>query len=66
MRMAKGKKICIICEGYEEYDYIDTLKNKRVFSNKYEFKPINVKSINNIVPRYQEKFQSDSYSLVLI
>ncbi|MCI8273924.1 MAG: hypothetical protein HFJ55_07625 [Clostridia bacterium] len=66
MRIAKGKKICIICEGYEESDYIDTLKNKRVFSNKYEFKPINVKSINNIVPRYQEKFQSDSYSLVLI
>lgn len=66
MRIAKGKKICIICEGYEEYDYIDTLKNKRVYSNKYEFKPINVKSINNIVPRYQEKFQSDSYSLVLI
>lgn len=66
MRIAKGKKICIICEGYEEYDYVDTLKNKRVFSNKYDFKPINVKSINNIVPRYQEKFQSDSYSLVLI
>lgn len=66
MRITKGKKICIICEGYEEYDYIDTLKNKGVFSSKYDFKPINVKSINNIVPRYQEKFQSDSYSLVLI
>ena len=66
MRITKGKKICIICEGYEEYDYIDTLKNKGVFSGKYDLKPINVKSINNIVPRYQEKFQSDSYSLVLI
>ncbi len=66
MRIAKGKKICIICEGYEEYEYIDTLINKDVFSSNYDFKPINVKSINNIVPRYQEKFQSDSYSLVLI
>ncbi len=66
MRIAKGKKICIICEGYEEYEYIDTLINKGVFSSNYDFKPINVKSINNIVPRYQEKFQSDSYSLVLI
>ncbi len=37
-----------------------------MFSSNYDFKPINVKSINNIVPRYQEKFQSDSYSLVLI
>lgn len=66
MKIAETKKICIICEGYEEYDYMDTLNNKRVFSNKYDFKLINVKSINNILPRYQEKFQSDSYSLVLI
>lgn len=66
MRIAKGKKICIICEGYEEYDYMESLKNKCVFSNKYDFKLVNVKSINNIVPRYQEKYQSDSYSLVLI
>lgn len=66
MRIAKGKKICIICEGYEEYDYMESLKNKCIFSNKYDFKLVNVKSINNIVPRYQEKYQSDSYSLVLI
>ncbi len=66
MRIVKSKKICIICEGYEEYDYIDTLINKGMFSSNYDFKLINVKSINNILPRYQEKFQSDSYSLVLI
>ncbi len=66
MRIVKGKKICIICEGYEEYEYVDTLINKGVFSSNYNFKLINVKSINNIIPRYQEKFQSDSYSLVLI
>ena len=30
----KGKRICIICEGYEELDYIETLKRKAVFSNK--------------------------------
>jgi len=34
MRKYKGKRICIICEGYEELDYIETLKRKAVFSNK--------------------------------
>ncbi len=66
MRKYSGKKICIICEGYEELDYIETLKNKAVFSNKYDFITVNAKSINTIIARYQEKFQSDSYSLVLI
>lgn len=66
MRKYSGKKICIICEGYEELDYIEVLKNKAVFSNKYDFITVNAKSINTIIARYQEKFQSDSYSLVLI
>ena len=66
MRKYKGKKICIICEGYEELDYIETLKSKAVFSNKYDFITINAKSINTIIARYQEKYQSASYSLVLI
>ena len=66
MRKYSGKKICIICEGDEELDYIEALKNKAVFSNKYDFITVNAKSINTIIARYQEKFQSDSYSLVLI
>lgn len=66
MRKFKGKKICIICEGYEELDYIETLKSKAVFSHKYDFITVNAKSINTIIARYQEKFQSDTYSLVLI
>ena len=66
MRKYKGKKICIICEGYEECEYVETLKSKAVFSNKYDFITINAKSINTIIARYQEKYQSASYSLVLI
>ncbi len=66
MRILKEKKTCVICEGYEELEYFETLKNKNVFSEKYNFKLINAKSTNTIVSRYQEKFQSDSYSLVLI
>ena len=58
MRKYKGKKICIICEGYEELDYIETLKSKAIFSNKYDFITVNAKSINTIIARYQEKYQS--------
>lgn len=66
MRKIRGKKICVICEGYEELEYLITLINKAVFSQVYEFVLINAKSINTIFPRYLEKFQSDSYSIVLI
>ena len=66
MRKVKGRKICIICEGYEEVDYIEALKSKAVFSNVYDFITVNAKSINTIVLRYQEKYQSAAYSLVLI
>ena len=66
MRDINVKKICIICEGYEELDYFDTLKSKSIFSKKYEIKTVNVKSINNIVSIYQDKYRSDLYALVLI
>lgn len=66
MRKYNGKKICIICEGFEELDYIEALNKKAIFSSKYDFIAVNAKSINTIMARYQEKFQSDSYSLVLI
>lgn len=66
MRKYNGKKICIICEGFEELDYIEALNKKAIFSDKYDFIAVNAKSINTIMARYQEKFQSDSYSLVLI
>lgn len=66
MRKCSGKKICIICEGYEELEYFEALVGKGVFSRKYDFITVNSKSINAIISRYQEKYQSDSYSVVLI
>lgn len=67
MRKVKGRRICIICEGDEERDYIKTLLSKNVFSDKYSFsEPINAKSINNIYTRYVDRYQSNSYDLVLI
>lgn len=66
MREISKKKICIICEGFEELEYFEALKNKGVFSSVYEFITVNAKSINTIFSRYQERYQSDSFVLVLI
>lgn len=66
MKICNKRKICLICEGQEEKYYIEALINKAVFSDKYEFKIINAKGISSIFSRYQEKFQSDSYAIVLI
>lgn len=67
MRKIKGRRICIICEGDEEEDYVKALLNKKVFSEKYNFNdPINAKSFFYIFPRYTERYQSNSYDLVLI
>lgn len=62
----KERKICIICEGFEEIDYLNSLINKAVFSNKYEFVLINSKSINNISTVYQTRYNLNSYDLVLV
>lgn len=59
-------RICIICEGFEEKEYLEKLKSKNIFHNKYEIIPINARGINNIFARYQDKFNQDSYNLVLI
>lgn len=59
-------KICVICEGYEEYYYFNQLLNINVWNDKYEFFPINAKSASNIFPRYQDIYNNARYELVLI
>lgn len=65
-KINRGKKICIICEGYEEFDYLARLMALEVWSEKYQFTLINAKSNGSIPARYQSKFQSDSYDCVII
>jgi len=66
LKRSKERKICIICEGFEEMEYLNALIHKAVFSRKYEFVLINSKSIHNISSIYQIRYQSNSYDLVLI
>lgn len=62
----QGKKICIICEGYEEFDYLARLLELEVWSSRYQFILINAKSNGSIPARYQSKYQSDSYDCVMV
>lgn len=59
------KKICLICEGYEEFDYISKLLELKVWSDVYDFTLINAESNGNISARYQDKYQSNNFDIVL-
>lgn len=61
-----GHKICIICEGDEEYDYLSRLKELRVWSKQFSVKIKNAGSIDNISAMYQNEYANDNYELVLI
>lgn len=58
------KKICLICEGFEEYDYILRLVNLCVWADVYDFTLVNAESCGNISARYQDRYQSDNYDIV--
>ena len=62
----QGRRICIICEGDEDFDYIQRLRELRVWSNKYSIVPRNAGSIDNIFSRYQIEYQVDDNELVVI
>lgn len=60
------KKICLICEGFEEFDYISKLLELHVWTNVYDFELVNAESCGNISARYQDRYQSDNYDIVLV
>jgi hypothetical protein len=62
----KQKKICIICEGYEEYEYLEKVVSLNIWNRCYKFDLVNAESNGNIPARYQEKYMSDSYDLVIV
>lgn len=60
------RKICIICEGNEEYEYLNCLKKLKVWSERYDISLVNANGNGNIPARYQDRYQNGSYELVLI
>ena len=59
-------KICIICEGNEEYEYLERLKTLGVWDKKYDISLENADGNGNVPARYQDKYQNGSYDLVLM
>ena len=61
-----GSRICIICEGDEEYEYLEKLISLDVWSKEYCFQLENAEGNGNIPARYQDKYQNSSSDLVLV
>lgn len=59
-------KVCIICEGDEEYDYLNKLKSLNVWNNQYMVVLDNADGNGNIPARYQDRYQNGTYDVVLV
>lgn len=59
-------KVCIICEGNEDYAYMDRLLRLNVWNPVYDFHLINAKSESNIFARYQDAYNNDCYEIILV
>ncbi|MCF0107106.1 MAG: hypothetical protein HUJ53_10110 [Holdemanella sp.] len=59
-------KICIICEGAEEYEYLKKLNSLNVWSHKYDVRLISADGNGNIPARYQNAYQNGSYEIIFI
>ena len=65
MIRSNKKKICIICEGYEEYEYLDSIIKLNVWPG-YDIDLKNAESNGSIFTLYQFYFQNDEYDAILI
>lgn len=65
-RFRDNHKICIICEGNEEYEYLNRLIALKVWSGQYDISLVNAGGNGNIPARYQDRYQNGSYEIVLV
>ena len=64
--LEKKHKVCVICEGNEDFAYFNRLLELHVWDKTYEFLPVNVKSASNIPAKFQDAFQNDRYEIILV
>ena len=64
--ISERHKICIICEGNEEYKYLEKLIKLQVWNDIYEISLVNAEGNGNIPARYQDRYQNGSYEVVLV
>lgn len=59
-------KVCIICEGDEEYNYLNRLNELKVWNEQYAVDLDNADGNGNIPARYQNRYQNGSYDIVFV
>ncbi len=59
-------KICVICEGNEDFEYFNRLLDLNVWNQIYDIKTINAKSASNIPARFQDAFQNNRFEIILV
>ena len=59
-------RICVICEGYEDYHYFNRLIALNLWDTSNSFTTVNAKSASNIPARFQNEFQNDRYEIILV
>lgn len=59
-------KVCIICEGNEDYAYMQRMLELNVWNSAYDFQLINAKSESNIFARYQDAYSNGRYEIILV
>lgn len=65
-KILDNHKICIICEGNEEYEYLNRLKNLKVWNEQYDISLVNAAGNGNIPARYQDRYQNGADELILV
>lgn len=59
-------RVCVICEGYEDFYYFKRLMDLNVWNSVYSFTIVNAKSASRIPARFQNEFQNDRYEIILV
>lgn len=66
LKFSDKSKICIICEGNEENQYLLRLKELNVWHDQYNISLVNAGGSGNISARYQDKYQNGAFKIVFI
>ncbi len=59
-------RICVICEGNEDYQYFKQLISLKCWDEAYSFTTINAKGASRIPARFQNEYQNDMYEIILV
>ena len=65
-KISGNHKICIICEGNEEYQYLERLNELHVWNSIYDISLVNADGNGNIPARYTDKYQNGSFEAIFV